>query len=185
MCALLCCGPCFDTHYLSEDGLIYGWLDTLLTSKDDKVSAFARLNFQRKTRILCTLNTLYVYLICWRTEETDVRTHKLHFDCASYFLYIVFCRCNICGRCLKWSIWLTASVCNSLPFNWKCFAGHGKCVIPLLYVQVVMISMSFQFACSTVDDFASWVPAYGARGAQIFSICNRLLFFLYFHIIYF
>lgn len=37
MCALLCCGPCFDCHYLADDGLIYPWLDTLLTSNDEKV----------------------------------------------------------------------------------------------------------------------------------------------------
>lgn len=39
MCALLCCGPCFDSSYLlTEDGVIYRWLDALLTSRDDKVS---------------------------------------------------------------------------------------------------------------------------------------------------
>lgn len=37
MSALLCCGSCFDTHYISEDGLIYPWLDALLGSKEDKV----------------------------------------------------------------------------------------------------------------------------------------------------
>jgi hypothetical protein len=38
MSALLCCGSCFDTHNLAEDGNIYFWLDLLLTSSDDKVS---------------------------------------------------------------------------------------------------------------------------------------------------
>lgn len=38
MSALLCCGPCFDSQYLSEDGLLYPWLDMLLSSKEDKVS---------------------------------------------------------------------------------------------------------------------------------------------------
>lgn len=38
MSALLCCGPCFDSHNLSEDGAIYRWLDMLLESSDDKVS---------------------------------------------------------------------------------------------------------------------------------------------------
>lgn len=38
MCAVLCCGPCFDTKNLSDDGSIYPWLDLLLSSKDDKVS---------------------------------------------------------------------------------------------------------------------------------------------------
>ncbi len=38
MSAMLCCGPCFDVkNLLSEDGALYGWLDTLLASKDDKV----------------------------------------------------------------------------------------------------------------------------------------------------
>lgn len=27
MSAILCCGPCFDPHYLSEEGIIYPWLD--------------------------------------------------------------------------------------------------------------------------------------------------------------
>lgn len=39
MSAVLCCGPCFDAqNFLSEDGTLYGWLDTLLASKDEKVS---------------------------------------------------------------------------------------------------------------------------------------------------
>lgn len=38
MSAVLCCGPCFDVqHFLSEDGTLYGWLDTLLASKEEKV----------------------------------------------------------------------------------------------------------------------------------------------------
>lgn len=39
MSAVLCCGPCFDPHYLAEDGIIYPWLDMLLTSRQDHVSA--------------------------------------------------------------------------------------------------------------------------------------------------
>ncbi|KAG5678891.1 hypothetical protein PVAND_008517 [Polypedilum vanderplanki] len=37
MSALLCCGACFDTQNLGEDGNIYLWLDLLLTSSDDKI----------------------------------------------------------------------------------------------------------------------------------------------------
>ena len=37
MVALLCCGSCFDTQNLAEDGNIYLWLDMLLGSNDDKV----------------------------------------------------------------------------------------------------------------------------------------------------
>lgn len=48
MSALLCCGPCFDTHNLSEDGAIYRWLDMLLESSDDKVSLFYLLLFDRR-----------------------------------------------------------------------------------------------------------------------------------------
>lgn len=40
MSALLCCGSCFDTLNLAEDGNIYMWLDLLLTSSDDKVRIF-------------------------------------------------------------------------------------------------------------------------------------------------
>ena len=37
MSALLCCGHVFYTPYLSDDGIIYKWLDMLLTSKEEKV----------------------------------------------------------------------------------------------------------------------------------------------------
>lgn len=37
MSALLCCGPCFNPQGLSEDGLLYPWLDMLLASHDEKV----------------------------------------------------------------------------------------------------------------------------------------------------
>ncbi|XP_055323770.1 protein furry isoform X11 [Sitodiplosis mosellana] len=42
MSALLCCGPCFDPQYLTEEGLIYPWLDSLLISMDEKVYDLAR-----------------------------------------------------------------------------------------------------------------------------------------------
>lgn len=37
MSALLCCGPIFDSKYLADDGVLYKWLDSLLSSKDEKV----------------------------------------------------------------------------------------------------------------------------------------------------
>lgn len=40
--AILSCGPCFDTHYLAEDGILYSWLDLLLNSKDDAVYQLAK-----------------------------------------------------------------------------------------------------------------------------------------------
>lgn len=39
--ALLCCGPCFDSQALSEDGYLYLWLNCLLSSTDSKVYALA------------------------------------------------------------------------------------------------------------------------------------------------
>lgn len=40
MSGLLCCGPCFNPQSLSEEGaILYQWLDLLLASKDEKVSA--------------------------------------------------------------------------------------------------------------------------------------------------
>lgn len=39
MSALLCCGHVFYTPYLSDDGIIYKWLDMLLASKDEKVGS--------------------------------------------------------------------------------------------------------------------------------------------------
>lgn len=38
MCALLCCGPCFDSLALAEEGLCYQWLDVMFESNDEKVS---------------------------------------------------------------------------------------------------------------------------------------------------
>lgn len=39
MCAVLCCGSCFDTkNLLSEEGVLYSWLNTLLASMDEKVN---------------------------------------------------------------------------------------------------------------------------------------------------
>ncbi|XP_029647107.1 protein furry isoform X5 [Octopus sinensis] len=37
MCAILCCGPVFDVSGLNEDGYIYNFLNTFLTSKNDQV----------------------------------------------------------------------------------------------------------------------------------------------------
>lgn len=46
MSAVLCCGPCFDVqNLLSEEGTIYGWLSTLLASKDEKVIISIRFLF--------------------------------------------------------------------------------------------------------------------------------------------
>lgn len=38
MSALLCCGPCFDSQGLAEDGPFYQWLDVMLESTDEKVT---------------------------------------------------------------------------------------------------------------------------------------------------
>ena len=37
MSAVVCCGPVFDPNGLNDDGYIYHWLDTLLSSHDDRV----------------------------------------------------------------------------------------------------------------------------------------------------
>ena len=37
MSAVLCCGPVFDNNGFNDDGYIYHWLDTLLSSSDEKV----------------------------------------------------------------------------------------------------------------------------------------------------
>ncbi|KAL4229825.1 hypothetical protein ACF0H5_010217 [Mactra antiquata] len=36
MSAVVCCGPVFDVNGLNDDGYIYHWLDTLLSSHDDR-----------------------------------------------------------------------------------------------------------------------------------------------------
>ncbi|XP_058457794.1 protein furry isoform X3 [Malaya genurostris] len=40
--ALLCCGPCYEPSHLSEDGVIYSWLDMLMASKDEKIYDLAK-----------------------------------------------------------------------------------------------------------------------------------------------
>ncbi|XP_030386037.1 protein furry isoform X4 [Scaptodrosophila lebanonensis] len=42
MSALLCCGHIFYTPHLQDEGIIYKWLDMLLTSKDEKIYQLAR-----------------------------------------------------------------------------------------------------------------------------------------------
>ena len=37
MSTVLCCGPCFDTKHLVEDGPLYQWLNFLLNTPEDKV----------------------------------------------------------------------------------------------------------------------------------------------------
>lgn len=77
MSALLCCGPCFDSQYLTEDGLIYPWLDTLLISTDDKVRFDSRIIMflpiqilnvetkkEKKTNQLTTLHRLFSFFNC-------------------------------------------------------------------------------------------------------------------------
>ena len=38
MSAVVCCGPVFDSNGLNDDGYIYHWLDTLLSSHDERVN---------------------------------------------------------------------------------------------------------------------------------------------------
>ncbi|XP_016844243.1 protein furry isoform X3 [Nasonia vitripennis] len=43
MSGLLCCGPCFNTQSLSEEGsILYQWLDLLLASREEKIYGLAR-----------------------------------------------------------------------------------------------------------------------------------------------
>lgn len=41
MSALLCCGECFDSQGLGDDGLFYEWLDVMLGSSEEQVLAYA------------------------------------------------------------------------------------------------------------------------------------------------
>lgn len=40
--AILSCGPCFDAHYLAEEGILYSWLDLLLNTTDKRVYQLAQ-----------------------------------------------------------------------------------------------------------------------------------------------
>ncbi|XP_025086109.1 protein furry homolog isoform X4 [Pomacea canaliculata] len=42
MSAVLCCGPVFDVNGFNDDGYIYHWLDTLLSSNDEKIYELAK-----------------------------------------------------------------------------------------------------------------------------------------------
>ncbi|XP_070197468.1 protein furry-like isoform X3 [Littorina saxatilis] len=42
MSAVLCCGPVFDMNGFNDDGYIYHWLDTLLSSSDEKIYQLAK-----------------------------------------------------------------------------------------------------------------------------------------------
>ncbi|XP_041356858.1 protein furry-like isoform X3 [Gigantopelta aegis] len=56
MSAVLCCGPVFDSNGLGDDGYIYHWLDTLLSSHDEKIydlakeTVFLLLDFNTETQ---------------------------------------------------------------------------------------------------------------------------------------
>ena len=41
-CTVLCCGPCFDTQLVAEEGTIYQWLDILFNSYNEKVFNLAQ-----------------------------------------------------------------------------------------------------------------------------------------------
>nr|AOV18883.1 furry [Lymnaea stagnalis] len=56
MSAVLCCGKVFDPSGLNDDGYIYHWLDTLLSSQDEKIyelakeTVFLLLDFNSETQ---------------------------------------------------------------------------------------------------------------------------------------
>ncbi|KAK0052998.1 protein furry [Biomphalaria pfeifferi] len=58
MSAVLCCGKVFDPNGLNDDGYIYHWLDTLLSSQDEKIyelakeTVFLLLDFNSETQLL-------------------------------------------------------------------------------------------------------------------------------------
>lgn len=56
MSALLCCGPCFDSQGLADEGSFYSWLDMMLESNDEK--AYIKNNLH-----LMLLNTTFCRFI--------------------------------------------------------------------------------------------------------------------------
>ena len=52
MISVLCCGPFFNESALSEDGPLYQFLDSLLESKDSRVSLFFHFHFFSANREL-------------------------------------------------------------------------------------------------------------------------------------
>lgn len=68
MSALLCCGPIFESQYLLDDGILYKWLDSLLTSKDEKVNQHVlrvlyKFNKENINYFVCNRIRLHVILI--------------------------------------------------------------------------------------------------------------------------
>ena len=56
MSSVLCCGPVFDTNGLNDDGYVYSWLDTLLSSDDEKVERAV------PCRVLCACDVCPVFV---------------------------------------------------------------------------------------------------------------------------
>lgn len=66
MSAVLCCGSCFDPHYMAEDGIIYPWLDMLLTSIHLNVS-----------KILITNINIFVFRKFWIKNTCSYQQFKV------------------------------------------------------------------------------------------------------------
>lgn len=87
MSALLCCGPCFDSQYLTEDGLIYPWLDTLLISTDDKVTEKKIFDSKEIHFILISIQNLNV-IWKWIGDWKQWKNHTLRIDISFPFLLL-------------------------------------------------------------------------------------------------
>lgn len=88
MSALLCCGPCFDPQYLTEDGLIYPWLDTLLISTDDKVK---QIDLKRNI-FFCNV---WICYRMWLIEienliEITLKTHRIGSFGSQFYSFVTF-----------------------------------------------------------------------------------------------
>ncbi|WAQ97896.1 FRYL-like protein [Mya arenaria] len=77
MSAVVCCGPVFDTNGLNDDGYIYNWLDTLLSSHDDRIYELAK----ETVVLLLDFNSDNQGLLDWVIDRCYTGTNEVSDGC--------------------------------------------------------------------------------------------------------
>lgn len=86
MCAVLCCGPVFDPHAISDDGYAYGWLECLLSSQIPQIQPLA----EETLVLLLDFNSDMTNLLDWVVEKCYNAPSKVADKCFRA-LATVFC----------------------------------------------------------------------------------------------
>lgn len=77
MSSVLCCGPCMDPPGLNEESVIYHWLDSLLSSKDERLYHLA----QETVVLLLDFNQDAGMLLDWLVDRCYTGTPQLADGC--------------------------------------------------------------------------------------------------------